>query len=510
MTKTAPVAAAAGCDRVQRTRQGDEHDLAKTPQRPETVRYTADRSLRQRLQGTALLLPLVTAIALVGCAGLPDQRLANEALKRGDTVLAEQNYRQLADLGYSDAQVGLADIQMETRDPAKIKQAEATYRAAADTSPRAQARLGRLLVAKPGSTEAEHHEAEGLLKKAFANGEGNTLIPLAMLYLQYPQSFPKVNAQQQISQWRSAGYPEAGLAQVLLYRTQGTYDQHLAEVETICKAALNVTDICYVELATVYQKRGQPEQQAELLKQLQAGYARGAISAQRVDSVARVLGDASLGKTDEKTAQALLEPIAPGYPASWVTLAQLLYDFPELGDVDKMMQYLDNGRAADQPRAELLLGKLYYEGKMVPADAKVAEEHFKKAQGKEVAADYYLGQIYRRGYLGQVYPQKALDHLLIAARNGQNSADFAIAQLFSQGKGTKPDPLNAYVFSQLAKTQDTPQANELAQQLEAQLPPGQRAEAQRLLQQEQAVRGALSQNTLELHALQEEDGEESL
>ena len=113
--------------------------------------------------------------------------------------------------------------------------------------------------------------------------------------------------------------------------------------------------------------------------------------------------------------------VAPGYPASWVSLAQLLYDFPELGDVDQMMKYLDNGRAADQPRAELLLGKLYYEGKWVPADAKAAEAHFEKAVGKEVAADYYLGQIYRRGYLGKVYPQKALDHLLTAARSARTA-----------------------------------------------------------------------------------------
>ncbi|MGO1269808.1 MAG: alginate biosynthesis protein AlgK, partial [Pseudomonas bubulae] len=93
---------------------------------------------------------LALAVSLAGCAGLPDQRLANEALKRGDTVTAQQNYQQLAELGYSEAQVGLADIQVGTRDPAQIKQAEATYRAAADTSPRAQARLGRLLAAKPG------------------------------------------------------------------------------------------------------------------------------------------------------------------------------------------------------------------------------------------------------------------------------------------------------------------------------------------------------------------------
>ncbi|SDU83126.1 alginate biosynthesis protein AlgK [Pseudomonas mucidolens] len=466
----------------------------------------APTKARSHIRPVALL---ALAVSLAGCAGLPDQRLANEALKRGDTATAAQNYQQLAELGYSEAQVGMADIQVGSRDPAQIKQAEATYRAAADISPRAQARLGRLLVAKPGATEAEHHEAENLLKKAFANGQGNTLIPLAMLYLQYPHNFPSINAQQQIDTWRNAGYPEAGLAQVLLYRTQGTYDQHLDDVEKICKAALNSTDICYVELATVYQKRQQPEQQAELLKQLDAGYSRGTVTAQRVDSVARVLADANVGTPDEKTAQALLEKIAPGYPAAWVSLAQLLYDFPEMGDVDQMMKYLDNGRAADQPRAELLLGKLYYEGKWVPADAKAAEAHFQKAQGQEVAADYYLGQIYRRGYLGQVYSQKALDHLLTAARNGQNSADFAIAQLFSQGKGTKPDPLNAYVFSQLAKTQNTPQANELAAQLEAQLPPAQRAEGQRLLQQELAARGALTQNTQQLHALQEE-GEDSL
>jgi alginate biosynthesis protein AlgK len=107
------------------------------------------------------LLSLAIAIGLGGCAGLPDQRLANEALKRGDTAMAEQNYRQLADLGYSDAQVGLADIQVGTRDPELIKQAEATYRAAAATSPRAQSRLGKLLAVKPNSTEAEQLE-EGL------------------------------------------------------------------------------------------------------------------------------------------------------------------------------------------------------------------------------------------------------------------------------------------------------------------------------------------------------------
>ena len=449
-------------------------------------------------------------LALAGCSGLPDQRLANEALKNGDTATAQRNYQALADLGYTEAQVGLADIWMESRDAEQLKKAEATYREAAKTSPRAQARLGRLLAAKPGASEAELHEAQALLQQAFASGDANSLTPLAMLYLQHPQSFPQINAQQQISQWRAEGYPQAGLAQVALYRIEGTYDQHLDEVESICRNALATTDSCYVELATVYQKQGKTEQQAALIQQLQSAYNRGTASAQKVDGVARVLADASVGTPDPETARSLLENIAPAYPAAWVSLAQLLYDFPDQGDVAQLQQYLDNGRAADQPRAELLLGKLYYDGKWVIPDAQKAEAHFQRAVDKEVAADYYLGQLYRRGYLGQVYPQKALDHLLKAARNGQNSADFAIAQLFSQGKGTQPNAVNAYVFSQLAKLQNTPQANELAAQLDEQLPADQRAAAQRLLQKENALRATLSQNALAVQTLADENGEEAL
>lgn len=461
---------------------------------------------------------LALAVSLAGCAGLPDQRLANEALKRGDTALAERNYKALADLGYSDAQVGLADIKVTSGDPAQFKEAEATYRAAAATSPRAQARLGRLLVAKPDSTQAEREEAERLLKQASAQGENKTLIPLAMLYLMYPQSFPKVNAQQQIDQWRAAGYPEAGLAQVLLYRTQGTYDQNLDKVEALCKEALNTLDVCYAELATVYQKRGQTDQQAALLQQLKSAYARGSVPASRVDSVARVLADRNLGQTDEKTAKDLLEQIAPSNPASWVSLAQLVYDFPELGDTDQLMAYIDKGREAQQPRAELLLGRLYYEGKSVPADAVKAEQHLQAAANAgEVSADYYLGQLYRRGYLGDVEPQKAVDHLLNAARGGQNSADYALAQLFSEGHGIRSNPANAWVFAQLSQANPTPQSAELLAQLDQQLTPEQRSQAQQLLAQEKQARGSMGRgatSTLAIEALQDDekevDGEDML
>lgn len=457
-------------------------------------------TIAPRLMHAAPWLALSLAVTLAGCAGLPDERLAAEALKRGDTSTAEQNYRQLAELGYVRSQVGLADLQLASGTPEDLEKAEQTYRLALDQSPRAQARLGKLLARKLDASPAERREAAELLNASFTAGEPSSLLPLVVLYLQYPQDFPAMNVQERISSWRQQGHSQADLAQILLYRTQGNYDQHLGEIEQICQGLIAEADVCYVELATVYQKRGQAAKQQALLKRLMAGYRSAVVTPQRVDDVAQVLADAELGTPDEERAQQLLETIAPSYPAAWVSLARLLYDYPGLGDIDTLMGYLDKGRAAALPRAELLLGRLYYEGKLVAQDPHKAEEHLRKAAPSEPSANYFLGQIYLRGYLGDIYPQKALDHLLSAARNGRSSADFALAQMYSQGKGVLPDPVNAFVFSQLALAKNTPQATELARLIEQQLQPAQRTQAEQLLRDERQVRGNVLQEQASLQA----------
>ncbi|MNO65879.1 Sel1 repeat protein [compost metagenome] len=163
-----------------------------------------------------------------------------------------------------------------------------------------------------------------------------------------------------------------------------------------------------------------------------------------------------------------------------------------------MLDYLKKGQEAAQPRADLLLGRLNYDGKWMPQDPQKAEQHLLKAATSEPQAHYYLGQIYRRGFLGRVYPQKAVDHLLIAARAGQASADLALAQLFSQGRGIRPDPVNAWVFGQLAQRQQVPAASDLLTQLEPQLQSAQRAQAAQLLKREEQARGSNWQATVGL------------
>ena len=454
----------------------------------------------QRLAAPLLALSLVALLS--GCAGLPDQRLAAAALQRGDTVTAERHFRQLAELGYADAQIGLADLQLAGGSPEDRLKAEKTYRQALalEDRPRTRARLGKLLARKPEASPAERREAAELLEQALAQGEPSSLLPLALLYLQFPQDFSHVNVQNRIAHWKQQGHAEADLAQIMLYRAHGTYDQHMDEIEGICQAMIEQTDVCYVELATLYQKQANSERQTALLERLMAGYQSGAIAAQRVDEVALVLADAELGKPDPEKAQELLEAIAADYPAAWVSLARLVYDYPALGDIDTLMSYLDQGRAAALPRAELLLGRLYYEGKLLPQDPQKAEQHLRKAAPSEPSANYFLGQIYLRGYLGDIYPQQALDHLLSAAREGQINADQALAGMFSQGKGIQPDLVNAYVFSQLALPKNTPQTTELARDIAARLSAEPRTPAERLLDEERQLRGSALQQSAPLQA----------
>ena len=137
---------------------------------------------------------------------------------------------------------------------------------------------------------------------------------------------------------------------------------------------------------------------------------------------------------------------------------------------------------------------------MLPQDPHKAEKHLRKAAPSEPSANYFLGQIYLRGYLGDIYPQQALDHLLSAAREGQINADQALAGMFSQGKGIQPDLVNAYVFSQLALPKNTPQTTELARDIAARLSAEQRTQAERLLDEERQLRGSALQQSAPLQA----------
>lgn len=436
------------------------------------------------------LCSLAVVLVLAGCASLPDQRLGREAYLRGDIDTAERNFRQLADLGYVEARLGLAELYVNSGDPAQIQEAKAIYRQLAGQSSHVAARLGRLLAGSPDASAADVHEARGLLEQAHASGEA-VLLPLTRLYLEHSQSFPEVDIRQRIAHWRAENRPQAELAQVILYRSEGSQGEHQDEIDRICTVALADNDTCYVDLAIVYRHGQQTDKQKALLERLGNAVRAGRVPPQRAEAVARILGDSELGTPEIDAARALLEPLAVEYPVLWVSLARLFYDNPGQGSSEQLLVYLDKGRTADLARAELLSGRVYLEGKLVVRDPFQAERHLLAASaGGEANADFLLGRIYWLGFLGQVYPDKALRYLLAAARGGDAKADLTLAQMFNRSRGILPNPVNAWVFAQLATRSARPEDTEFAARLDQLLTPEQRGKAEHVLRAERDYRAA--------------------
>ena len=141
---------------------------------------------------------------LVGCS-TPDLQLAKDAKFRGDTETAEANFRPLAELGYVDAQVGLADLLIKS--PSKEKQAkgEQMYRDAMDKSPLAPTRLGKWLASKPDSSAQERNEADQLLRRGLQLGDTSTVLPWVRVKLNGPQGAQDPEIERQLDLWEGQG-----------------------------------------------------------------------------------------------------------------------------------------------------------------------------------------------------------------------------------------------------------------------------------------------------------------
>ena len=123
-----------------------------------------------------------------------------------------------------------------------------------------------------------------------------------------------------------------------------------------------------------------------------------------------------------------------------------------LPDID-LEAILVKAVAEGRPRAPLALGELYFFNQRIPRNPQLAEKYFKIAADTritEVTGNYRLGRLYQSGYLGRPEPDKALKHLLFAARHGSVVADRQLARMFYDTPGVRTDRVNAYVFARLA------------------------------------------------------------
>ena len=131
--------------------------------------------------------------------------------------------------------------------------------------------------------------------------------------------------------------------------------------------------------------------------------------------------------------------------------------------------------------AQNKLGLLYYEGKGVPQDYRLAKQWFEEAakQG-HAGAQVHLGTLYLHGEGAPQSDQMALFWFSQAAEQKEALAFAKLGSMNEKGQGILQDYIQAHMWYNLSAAYGETRSAELRDALAKQMTPGQIAEAQRL------------------------------
>ncbi len=436
-----------------------------------------------RMRAPACVLSAIIALC-AGCAAMPDYQRGYVAMERGDYATARYHFRKLAEMGMPEAQVGYGDILKADGREASMEQAETWYARAAEQNFRpAIGRLGRLYAELVGIGRQEYiDDAEYNLLLALDQGDYSGIRDLIELYFLMPErlSINRNQLRQLTERIARRDKAYADYAKVLYYQYSGAAAAHAAEIIKLCQPLVKKMPGCYLEVARAYHASGDTQKLDAWILRIKRAYRGGELDAREVWHIAGWLADA--GQAFARPALEMLRLVERNYPQATYDRARLLYDYPALGGTEELLATLAQARARGSLHAELLTGRIYFEGKYVPMDPALAERHFLKARAALPAADYFLGEMYYRGYSGRSDPQRGLEYLLSAARRGHAKADYALAEMFWIGRGNERNPVYALSFAALAaeaSTVDT-RPRELYRNIAAAVNPAQQQQAERL------------------------------
>jgi len=441
------------------------------------------RKMNLLYRGWPLLVCLLLA---AGCVRLPDLSLARRAAADGDRETARWHLQQLGRRGYAAAWVDLGDMERD----ADRRQAVFWYRQALDRDPRAALRLGRMLAVDNRMPADDFFTVQRLLLAATGRGDGRAYQTLVSMYAAHPDLVRRTDVDRAIAAARSGGVPVPEYGLVTWYRGSGTCADHLQEIEAICRRNLDRVPACHADLVRVMLLGDRRRALERLLQQVQQGVGNGVLDPAVAVDVADTLVAERVDPGLAKSALALYAAVTPAEPRALVRQAHLIMNYPFLARPGRLLSLARQLRTVDPDQGNLLLGRIYFEGRQVARNPLRAEQYFLAVAHRLPAADYYLGRIYARGYLGRPDHRQALALLLAAARSGEARADLALAEMFVRGRGIRANPVYGLVFSSLAAGQGSVRGAALRDRLRQVATPKQRRQAATLLEQEQAWRKA--------------------
>jgi len=420
---------------------------------------------------------------------LPDLRRGRASAEAGDVAAAERDLVPLARLGYLDAQLALAALYARSQERPTLEKALHWYRIAARRDPAATVPLSRVLLKLDDpSTFAE---AEKFLRAADRKGDPRALAALLEFYTDHPERDPRGTVGALVARAEKQRGPEVESALIRWYRRHTGDARIAAALAARCARALARVPECYADLARHHRARGERAALARLTADGVRAHRRGALPAPALERMAWSLVQESVpGEPLPELAFPLLRRVMDASPTALVRVARLQVEYPHLDPDGNPERLLRTALAQGSPEAALALGRLYLNGTRVPADPQRAERYLRQAAAAEPAAHYFLGRIYQRGHLGEADPERAAAHLLAAARGGYARADYALARLFSDDRGVRPNRVYAWAFASLAAGSGLAEGPALAAQLRASMTPGERRDAEALRGREQARRAA--------------------
>ena len=390
----------------------------------------------------------VLACNLFGCVNLADTRLARQDLldsPEGNQVLALKDLHFLADKGYADAQIVLAEYFARIGKPKHIDETDALFQRMIHVSYLYNKRYSNWLFNVAKVTPSYREKAlDNLWQRMKTQGDvGPQIARLEQIYEDdvtpiVDELFAYIDAQEGLYD----------TDKVKIIAELDDLSPWMEQVNEICSSSTSVTFYC-LKSKVRYAKQNDNQQLNTLAQQANDAYVQGLMSKTEVVNLMKLFATQNdkVGFGSRELAYQSAEMAIQRDPEVFLEYAN--YEIGQAAvfanaDYINKLQTLED----DYPIAGVLLGRVYMEGRRSVEYPQQAKSHLEAALPTPEAS-YYLGKLLLSGKLGKAELQDGVQHMVDAARKGQYRAYRELLQLFSYGNGIKPNALYANVFAKV-------------------------------------------------------------
>jgi len=387
---------------------------------------------------------ILLLMALEGCSIVNDTNLMRDKLNSDSQQQAITKLQALAESGYFDAQLSLADHYASSSEPDVLKKAEYWYDEARPYSDKAQLRYIHWL-AKFSEVDLSYSGKALTALRERQDSHSDVGLELVRFFAVHDDE-PQVLQQIIINSMLDSLHTTEG---DIVRAINALSDSSLYVKEFNERCARPAEDILYycLRIKVRFSKQHSPDQLDNLVDYIKLAYKKQKLSIENLTSLVRTLASKEPGSAYMGLAYAAAEP-ALDNDLMFLLLANLEQKEQIGMEFEPMQARLNDLHNAGHQEASLILGGLYDKGKRLPRDPWKAEKYLAAAPDLPKARNL-LGQLYLSGSLGEPDLQGGVDLMLSAARHDYSRAYRDLARVFGGSPGVKKNPIFSHVFYQV-------------------------------------------------------------